>query len=185
MATGSTPATRSASSAPSSASIANARWTSTSRLNSVASQTRPGATRSSTFVASSAKANISIVTAANGSTWLTTTRLRRSMRRSLPATSRAIRHRLIRAALVDLAGDDLDDSIGEGAGALTLVAGDDHGRARGDRLAEQGVELVAAVGVESGVRLVEQPQLGAAGDQAGQRGAPGLAGRELADQHVA
>jgi hypothetical protein len=49
IATGSTPATRSVSSAPSSPSTANDRCTSTSRLNSVASQTRPGATRSSTF----------------------------------------------------------------------------------------------------------------------------------------
>ena len=36
----------------------------------------------------------------------------------------------------------------------------------------------AAGGIERGVRLVEQPQLGAAGDQAGERGAPLLTGRE-------
>ena len=35
------------------------------------------------------------------------------------------------------------------------------------------------------MRLVEQPQLGAAGDQAGQRGAPPLPGRQLAHRHVA
>ena len=35
------------------------------------------------------------------------------------------------------------------------------------------------------MRLVEQPQLGAAGDEAGERGAPALPGRQLADEHVA
>ena len=41
---------------------------------------------------SRAKANITITIAANGSTWLSATRLRHSMRRSLPATSRRRAH---------------------------------------------------------------------------------------------
>ena len=51
-------------------------------------------------------------------------------------------------------------------------------------LAQRGVELVAAGGVEAGVRLVEQPQLGPPGDEAGQRGAPLLAGREAAHRRA-
>ena len=47
-------------------------------------------------------------------------------------------------------------------------------------LAQHGVELVASGGVEPGVRLVEQPQLGAAGDEAGEGGAPLLAGGQPA-----
>ena len=93
MARGSTPATRSASSAPSAVSTANARWTSTSIENIVASHTSPGATRCSTESASSANAKITIVTPANGSTWLTNTRLFHSIRRSFAATKRAIAQR--------------------------------------------------------------------------------------------
>ena len=59
------------------------------------------------------------------------------MRRSLPATSRAIRQRFIRVPLVDLSGDDVDDPIGECAGPFELVTGDDHRCTRGDRLADQ------------------------------------------------
>ena len=44
---------------------------------------------------SRAKANITITMAANGSTWLSATRLRHSMRRSLPATSSAVRTALM------------------------------------------------------------------------------------------
>ena len=62
------------------------------------------------------------------------------------------------------------------------MAGDDDRGAGGGGLAQRGVELVAAGGVEAGVGLVEQPQLGPAGHQAGQGGAPLLAGREPADR---
>ena len=74
--------------------------------------------------------------------------------------------------------------VGQRAGPLELVTGDDDRRPRRRRLAEQGVELVAALGVEAGVRLVEQPQLGATGDEARQRGAAPLAGRQRADRDV-
>ena len=81
-------------------------------------------------MASRAKANITIVTAANGSTWLMTTRLRRSIRRSLAGDQPGDRASRFTARLLDdLAGDDLDDPVGERAGALELVAGDDHRRA--------------------------------------------------------
>src|SRR6478752_4893203 len=86
---GRTPATCRASSAPSAVSTAKARWTTISRLNIVASQIRPGATRLSTASSSRAKPNITRTTRANGTTWLSTIRLRSSMRRSLAAISRA------------------------------------------------------------------------------------------------
>ena len=70
------------------------------------------------------------------------------------------------------------------AGTFELVAGDDDRRPRRGRLAEHGVELVATVGVEPGVRLVEQPQLGATGDDARQCGAPPLAGRQRPHPYV-
>ena len=82
------PAVRRASRAPSAASTANERCTTTSMLNSVASHTSPGATRTSRSSLSRAKANSTITIAANGSTWLMRTRLRNSIRRSFAATRR-------------------------------------------------------------------------------------------------
>jgi sortase A len=58
------------------------------------------------------------------------------------------------------------------------VAGDEHGDAGRRGLADDGVEVVAASGVEAGMGLVEQPQLGAADDEAGEGGAPLLACRK-------
>ncbi|CAB5034783.1 unannotated protein [freshwater metagenome] len=63
-----TPADRSWSSAPSAVSTANDRETMTSTLKRVASQTSPGATRSSTASLSRAKANMTITMSANGKT---------------------------------------------------------------------------------------------------------------------
>ena len=68
--------------------------------------------------------------------------------------------------------------------AVELVGAEDHGGAGGGGVADQLVDEVAAVLVEPGVGLVEQPQLGAAGDQAGQRGAAALTGGEAADGDV-
>ena len=61
------------------------------------------------------------------------------------------------------------------------MGAEDHGGAGGGGVADEPVDEVAAVLVEAGVGLVEQPQLGAAGDEAGQRGAAPLPGREPAD----
>ena len=123
--------------------------------------------------------------AANGRTWLRATRLRHSTRRSLRATSHAVRIVALMAAPHHLAGDDVDAAGGQRSGPLELVAGDDDGGAGRRGLAQRGVELVAPGGVEPGVRLVEQPQLGPAGHQAGQRGAPLLAGRQPAHRQRA
>ena len=117
----------------------------------MASQTSPGATRSSTVSASRAKANITITTPANGSTWLTTTRLRHSMRRSFAATSRAMRstaHAGLRGPVAGVLESGSRSrrptsctwpamtstaSRGQRAGPLELVAGDDDRGARRPR----------------------------------------------------
>ena len=64
------------------------------------------------------------------------------------------------------------------------MAGHHHGGAGGDCLPQDGVELVAAGGVEAGVRFVEQPQFGAAGDEARECRAPLLARAERPDRNV-
>ena len=63
-------------------------------------------------------------------------------------------------------------------GPLGFVGGEDDGGARGDGLAEQVVDEVAPGGVEAGVGLVEQPELGAPRHQGGQGGAAPLPGRQ-------
>ena len=61
----------------------------------------------------------------------------------------------------------------------TMIVAPDRGR-----LAQRRVEFVAGVGVEAGVRLVEQPEFGPPGDQARQRRPPALARRQPPDRHV-
>jgi hypothetical protein len=156
---------------------AKLRCTSTSRLNNVANHTRPGATRCRMLSASRAKANITIVKAANGRTWFVTTRLRRSMRRSLPATSRATRQRVTGGP----------PSPGRRRRRRSAWRASRPAPARGwrrrpwRRRRPPGggcIELVATGGVEPGVGFVEQPQLGPAGDDAGERGPALLPGRQ-------
>ena len=173
-------------------------------VSSTATQYRPGvAARSVPRSGSRAKANSSSTTRANGSTWFVATRLRASMRRSLPATSTAalsIRHPpgwwLVRAPARAVAParpspgpvapasgstappDSTDGAVGQGEAALELVGGEHDGGAGRHGLAHEVVEAVAALGVEPGVGLVEQPQLGAAGDERGDRRPAALAGRE-------
>ena len=88
---GSVPATRSASSAPSAVSTAKDLCTMTNIEKSVASHTNPGATRCKIPSLSSAKANIIIITKENGATWFSNTLLDHSMRRSLRTTARETR----------------------------------------------------------------------------------------------
>ena len=104
------------------------------------------------------------------------------MRRSLPATSQAVRHARSTHAPLQRPGRPrprrtrvASEPARSSSWLATITVAPDAAAWRSD-----GVELVAAVGVEAGVRLVEQPQLGTAGDQAGERGAPLLAGREPA-----
>ena len=121
------------------------------------------------------------------------TRLRNSMRRSLAAT------KLVTPKLVMASRSPRPRMLVRGSGhrpprrpvsparparssswLATIIVAPAAVAARSD-----GVELVAAGCVEAGMGLVEQPQLGAAGDQAGQRRAPPLTGRQLANRHVA
>ena len=129
------------------------------------------------------------------------TRLRASMRRSLPATRAAAlstrhppgwcrrrrgeRRRQARSAAGGVGSTTPPDSVtvrwARADAPLELVGREHHGGAGRHGLAHEAVEQVAAVGVEAGVGLVEQPQLGAAGDERGERGPPALAGRQPVD----
>lgn len=58
-----------------------------------------------------------------------------------------------------------------------------HRRTRRGRFPQRGIQVVAAGGVETGVWLVEQPQLGAPGHQARQRGTTALTCTEARHLH--
>ena len=91
MPAGSSALSRRASRAPSAVSSANERWTVRSRQKRTASHSRPGVARWRTPLSgSSANAKSTRTSRAKGSTWFVATRLRASMRRSLPATSRRV-----------------------------------------------------------------------------------------------
>jgi len=64
------------------------------------------------------------------------------------------------------------------------MAGEQDRPPPGGGVDHQLVDEVAALGVEAGVGLVEQPQLGVAGDEAGQGAPAPLAGAEAGDGHV-
>ena len=64
------------------------------------------------------------------------------------------------------------------------MAGHDHGGTSGRGRPQRGIEVVTAGGIEASVGLVEQPQFGAASDQARQRCAPALSGTQLADGDI-
>jgi hypothetical protein len=74
--------------------------------------------------------------------------------------------------------------VGERLGPVQLVGRQHHGGALGHRLAHQPVEQVAGVVVQARVGLVQQPQLRPAGQQAGERTAAALAGRQPGHGHV-
>ena len=59
---------------------------------------------------------------------------------------------------------------------------DERGGAGGDRFTDQGVDDVPPGGVEPGMGLVEEPELGTAGDKNGDGGPAPLPGREPADR---
>ena len=82
------------------------------------------------------------------------------------------------------AADDGDDAVGEGVGAVELVRREQHRRSRRHRPADERVDEVATGLVEARVRLVEQPQLRPARDEAGQRGPPPLSGGQGGDPQV-
>src|SRR3954451_20567077 len=184
MPAGSRPLSRSPSRAPSADSMAKLRWIARRALNVTAIQNSPAAARvRRPRSGSRAKANSTSTSTANGAIWLAVTRERASMRRSLPATRTASLNngrnlRGERLGLVDLAADDGELAAGDGAGPLELVGREDDGAAAGRRLPHEVVDQVAPGGVEPGVGFVEEPELRAAGDEDGQRGAAALPGRE-------
>ena len=93
------------------------------------------------------------------------------------------------AAARFLAGDTTtahgDDAVGQRDRQLRLVRREQDAGAVGHGLADHAAEHVAGGGVEPGVRLVEQPERGAARDQRGQRDPAALARREAAGRRRA
>ena len=76
---------------------------------------------------------------------------------------------IVRRLVVDEATGDGDDARGQGLGPLQFVGGNEHGGPSAYGTTDHVVEQVTAVGVEAGMRFVEQPESGAAGDEAGER----------------
>ncbi len=80
--------------------------------------------------------------------------------------------------MADRSTCDGDGPERDGTGSVQLVTRHQHG-GPGLRCApDELVDEVTTCRVESGVRLVEQPDLGSPSDEHGQRGAPALPGRE-------
>ena len=75
---------------------------------------------------------------------------------------------------------DGHDPPGERGGPVVFMGGQDHGPAPRHHAPDQIVENVPVLGVETGVGLVEQPELGIAGHEGGQRGPPALPGGQRA-----
>src|SRR4051794_37181729 len=122
---------------------------------------------------SRANANKMSTRRAKGATWPAATRLRASTRRSLPATSAASRN--TGELLLDHAAGQGDRSGRERVGPVELMRREQHGRSAGHRLADEAVDEVAALLVETGVGLVEQPELRTAGEHDRERRATALA----------
>ena len=165
-----------------------------SRLqNSTATQNRPALARARMPRSGSRATPKRMRTSmAKGATCWVVTCERSSTRRSLPAMRRGVTEQgaAPRASAGGRAtvGGAADDRARCGRpaprpGRARGTTSSDRG-AGGHRLSHEAVEQVAAVLVEAGVGLVEQPQLGATGQQAGERGAPPLAGREPGDGQV-
>ena len=200
---GSRPDRRSPSRVPSLASRAKLRWTARTTAKSTATQKRPAAACDhGARSGPRAKAKRARTTMANGATWLSTTRDRSSMRRSLPATrprhatwtsppgpieagsaptappGRGRRH----GALARRRDPRPATPPGRPAAATPRVRGRRASTVApsATRLADDVAEQRPGLGVEGGVGFVEQPQRGAAGDEDGQGHAAG-AGRRRAD----
>src|SRR5437763_5201051 len=190
MPAGSSPERRRPSRAESAASMAKLRCTANSVQRSTATQKSPAVARARRpRLGSSAKAKSTRTARANGATWFVATRERSSTLRSLPATSSASRH-MHGLHRRQRDGDDLStghpcNPAGDRSGPLRLVGRqDDGGAAR--RGGQHGlVEDVAPGCVQSGVRLVEQPELGPASDHGRDGDAPSLAGRQPAHRGAA
>ena len=123
---------------------------------------------------------------------------RSSIRRSLPATSAASRSTFgsvgfTRRAVfgsVDLtrggagrhvATGDVHRSLGQGLGPLELMGCHEHRCAGRGRVVHETVDLVASRLVETGVRLIEQPELRTASQQHRERHPATLPSREAPD----
>ena len=89
-----------------------------------------------------------------------------------------------RGASLEPAADQRDRAARERHGPVELVRRDQDRGAGGGGSAHEVVDEVAAGRVEARVGLVEQPELGAAGDEDREGGAPALTGRQPGDGHL-
>src|SRR5579875_3257993 len=179
MPAGSRPESRSESRVPSATSREKLRWVASTHESSTAIQNSPAAAGASTDRSGpSARPKSKMTAAAKGTTWLSATRERSSMRRSFPATRRASCHmgRLPHAP----SPGEVDDTIRQRDRALVLVRAEQDRAATSSGVEHQAVKEVARLLVEAGMRLVEQPQLRVARNEDGKRRAPPLPGREPA-----
>src|SRR5438270_2224908 len=187
MPAGSRPDRRRLSRAPSVDSTANERWMASRAQNSTATQNRPAAAWPRTPRSGSrANANRISTSKAKGPTWLVATRDRNSMRRSLPAMTAVSRHTddPRRRIGPDLAAGHSDDARRKGACPVELVGRNQHRRSRACRVGDQLVETLTAVGVEPGVGLVEQPEIGRPQEEGGHGNPSALPGGQPERLHA-
>src|SRR5690606_36511093 len=196
MPAGSRPDRRSASRPPSADSIVKARWMASRAQNRTVTQKSPALARPRNPRSGSRATPKRLRTStAKGKTCCIVTWERSSIRRSLPATRPASRNKrhLLRAHPAATRGrfgaggpaGQGDDPVGQRLGPLQVVGGEEHGGTGVDGALHEVVEQLAPVVVQPGVGLVEQPQLGPAGDEAGQGGAAPLPGGQGGHRDVA
>ena len=81
-----------------------------------------------------------------------------------------------------MASGEHDGAGGQRSGTIELVGSEDDRRTGGDGLFDEVVDEVPPAGVEPGVGLIEEPELGPSGDEDREGDPPALAGAEPADR---
>lgn len=76
-----------------------------------------------------------------------------------------------------------DNARGQSLGPLQFVGGNEHGGPCTHCTTDHVVKQVTAVSVKAGMRFVEQPEPGATGNEAGERGPAALTRRQPAGGH--
>ena len=203
---GSSPDRRRPSRAPSGASSAKLRCTASTLAKSTATQNRPGAACAiGARSGPSAKAKRTSTRTATGTTWCSTTRERARSAGPCPPRGRVSRHmdaprnssELLRRPGRRVAAHrrrarprrrpPTRDTTRSASGQrlLGLVRSQEHGGAIGHHLGDDLSEHHPGTGVEPGVGLVEEPQLGTARHEHSQRHPAALAGREPTHRRAA
>ena len=178
-------ARRIASKPPSSRSATKRRLMPRIAANSSVAQSTPAARLPESWVRSSPKRKMTKVVTANSAIAGSDCSVRSSARRSLPRIAAKARREGVMTpdrGRDRSAGPELQHPVRLAAEALRVV-GDDDARTAGRR-ADQPPHQLAALGVEIGVGLVEQQQLGLVQDAAADRQALPHPRRELGDPLV-